>query len=208
MDNEQLIKYIEINVFPIYDKNDKAHDISHINYVIKRSFELNHELNLNSNMIYAAAAYHDIGHHVDAKNHEMVSAQMFFKDEAVKDFFTPQELVIIKEAIEDHRASLKSEPRSIYGKLLSSADRNIDVDMAVKRTYLYGLKHFPNLTLDQQIERSYKHITEKFGIDGYAKMYIQDEAYKNYLRLVSELLIDKSKFIEKFKEVNNIENKT
>jgi len=202
--NNELIKYIENNVFPIYDKNDKAHDISHINYVIKRSFELSKDLGLNPNIIYTSAAFHDIGHHIDTENHEMVSAQIFLEDKEMRNFFTAEELVVIKEAIEDHRASLEHEPRSIYGKLLSSADRNIDVDMPLRRTYLYGLKHYPDLTLEQHIERSYKHIKEKFGVDGYAKMYIQDEIYIQYLKDVAKLLENKENFTKRFKKINSI----
>lgn len=202
--DDKLIEYVENNIFPIYDKNDKAHDIGHINYVIKRSFELSENLDLNSNIIYTAAAYHDIGHHIDAENHEIVSAQIFSEDKDMRSFFAFEELVIIKEAIEDHRASLEHEPRSIYGKLLSSADRNIDVDMSLKRTYLYGLKHYPNLTLEQHIERSYQHIKEKFGANGYAKMYIQDEIYLKYLKDVEELLENKDSFTKRFKKINGI----
>jgi uncharacterized protein len=204
--NDELIKYIETNVFPIYEKNDKAHDIEHINYVIKRSFELSKNLELNSNIIYTAAAYHDIGHHIDAENHEMVSAQFFLEDEQIRRFFTFDELLIIKEAIEDHRASLESSPRSIYGKLLSSADRNIDINMPLRRTYLYCLKHYPDFTLEQNIERAYNHIKEKFGNNGYAKMYLQDEIYIKYLKEIDELLTDKDSFTKRFKKVNNIKD--
>ena len=39
----------------------------------------------------------------------------------------------MKEAIIEYRASLHKEPRNIYGKLISSADRNIDVTELLKR---------------------------------------------------------------------------
>lgn len=75
-------------------------------------------------MVYVIAAYHDIGHHIDSKNHEVISADIMSKDENLKKFFTDEELIIIKEAIEDHRASSKEDSRTIYGKIVSSADRN------------------------------------------------------------------------------------
>ena len=37
--NNDLKKYIEENIFPIYEKNEKAHGIEHINNVISRSFK-------------------------------------------------------------------------------------------------------------------------------------------------------------------------
>ena len=129
--NNSLKKYIEENLFPQYNKNEKAHNIEHIKFVIRRSFELieQNELDVDNDIVYVVAAYHDIGHHIDPQKHEIVSAEMMAKDEKLKNFFSKEELLIIKEAIEDHRASSdRDEPRSIYGKIVSSADRNNTVE--------------------------------------------------------------------------------
>ena len=144
--NEKLKRYIENNVFPEYEKNEKGHDINHIKYVIDRSFELvkDNKLEVNPDMVYTIAAYHDIGHYVDSKTHEIISAEMMFKDEELKKFFNDSERMIIKEAIEDHRASAEDDPRSIYGRIVSSADRNNKVEACLKRTYTYGKKLDPN----------------------------------------------------------------
>ncbi len=101
---------------------------------------------INFNMVYVIAAYHDIGHHIDSKKHELISAQMMMQDEELKHFFSQKELQIIKEAIEDHRASSDHEPRSIYGKIVSTADRNNTVSSCLKRTYTYGKKLKPEAT--------------------------------------------------------------
>ena len=76
-------------------------------------------------MVYTIASYHDIGHHIDSKTHEIISADIMSKDNNLANFFTPEELITIKEAIEDHRASAKDDPRSIYGRIVSSADRRL-----------------------------------------------------------------------------------
>ena len=47
--NEELKKYIEQYILPEYDKNESGHGIDHIQYVIKRSFELVNENNLDVN---------------------------------------------------------------------------------------------------------------------------------------------------------------
>ena len=122
--NKELEQYIENNVFPEYNKNEQGHGISHINDVINRSFELikENELNLNQDMVYTIAAYHDIGHHIDSKTHEIISADIMSKDKGLFKFFSNEELKTIKEAIEDHRASTKDETRTIYGKNVSSAE--------------------------------------------------------------------------------------
>lgn len=105
-------------------------------------------------MIYTIAAYHDIGHHIDSKNHEIISADIMSKDENLKQFFTDEELIVIKDAIEDHRASSKEDPRSIYGKIVSSADRNNTVEACLRRTYSYGKKLDPNATDEEFIFES------------------------------------------------------
>lgn len=119
--------------------------------------------NINNDMVYVVAAYHDIGHYIDAKNHEKVSSEILLADTNLKQFFTDEEIKIMAEAVHDHRASMEGEPRSIYGKIVSSADRNTLVDNILKRTYAYRLKHNPDYTLEQIIEESRQHIIDKFG---------------------------------------------
>ena len=139
---KKLKKYIEETIFPEYQKNEKAHGIEHIQYVIARSFEIVEEnaLDVNSNMVYTIAAYHDIGHHINDEKHEEISAKMMYKDKKLSSFFSEEERKIMKEAIEDHRASAKKEPRNIYGKIVSSADRNTTVEQCLERSYVYGKK--------------------------------------------------------------------
>ena len=188
--------YIDKNVLPEYAKNEQGHGIEHIKYVIRRSFELidQNDLNVNYNMVYVIAAYHDIGHYIDRKNHEKVSADIMSKDEKLKEFFSAEELNIIKEAIEDHRASSENDPRSIYGKIVSSADRNNTVEQCLERTYTYGKKHEPEVSDKELYERSFDVLNKKFGYNGYAKFYFKDEQYENFLRDIRKLLEDKENF--------------
>lgn len=205
--NKKLQKYIEQYVFPSYLKNDLGHNLDHIKYVIDRSLKFASTVeNINFDMVYTIASYHDIGHYLDAETHEKISAQILMEDNALKDFFTEEQIQIMSEAIYDHRASRKTEPRSIYGKIVSSADRNTSIEVLLKRTYDYRKKHTPNLTLDEMIEDSRKHIIEKFGTKGYAihKMYFEDLEYKKFLKDVSFLTKDKEKFRKKFMEVNGL----
>ena len=194
--NSDLKDYIEKNIFPEYSKNEPAHNIDHIKYVITRSFKFAYTLpNINYNMVYTIAAYHDIGHHIDSKKHEIISGKIMSKDENLKEFFSEEELKIIKEAIEDHRASAEHEPRSIYGKIVSTADRNNTVEACLRRSYTYGKKLEPDSTDEELFERAYKHLKMKFGENGYAKFFFKDEEYENFLKEIRELLLDKEKFI-------------
>ncbi len=103
---------------------------------------------------------------------------------------------IIKEAIEDHRASLEYIPRNIYGKILSSSDRKVDVKEYLIASLSYGIKKEPNLSKEDQIKRSYDYAQKKFGKEGYAinKFYIEDKKYKEYLEDIQYLLDNPSIF--------------
>lgn len=110
------------------------------------------------------------------------------------------------EAVHDHRASLNSEPRNIYGKIVSSADRNTSVEAVLKRTYDYRVKHSQNLNLDEIIEDSRKHIINKFSSKGYAteKIYFEDPEYKSFLEKISKLSEKKEKFRKEYIKVNQL----
>lgn len=195
--NMKLKEYIENNIFPEYKKNETAHSIEHIKYVIDRSFELveKNDLDVNMDMVYTIAAYHNIGHYIDPKTHEILSAEIMSKDKNLPKFFSADELVIIKEAIEDHRASSKTDPRSIYGKIVSSADRNETVEHCLSRTYSYGKKLDPDATDEELFCRAHDVLTKKFGEGGYAKFYFKDKRYEDFLKELRHLLADKENFI-------------
>ncbi len=195
--NDEIREHIENNVFPEYQKNEPAHNLSHIKYVIDRSFKFAQTVpNINYDIVYVVAAYHDIGHHIDPKKHELVSAEIMQKDQELKKFFSEDELKIIKEAIEDHRASSDHEPRSIYGKIVSTADRNNSVNSCLERSYFYGKKLHPEYSDDELFNRAYEHLKQKFGENGYAKFFFKDEEYEKLLTDIRKLLSNKEKFIE------------
>ena len=206
--DKNLYNYLQENILPKYEKNIGGHDVSHINYVINRSFEIIQEFNLdvNYNIVYTTAMYHDIGYKKDPDNHEIVSSQIFDSDNNIKSFFSKDDQKIIHEAIVDHRASLEYEPRSIYGKIVSSADREISVENMLIRSLKYQRdKHkAENPTLDDIIEYSYKKLSSKYGkTNGYAKMYYKDKKYNDYIEEINILLDSKELFKEKEKEIAN-----
>lgn len=197
--------YIEKNILPQYEKNDSGHGIEHIRYVTERCMKFARQFeNINTDMLYAIAAFHDIAHHIDKKNHETLSAEMFFENEDMKAFFSEEERLIIKEAIEDHRASSSRIPRSDYGKIISSADRSTDTEEFLRRTHAYTLKHQPGCTEEEIIERAYTHTKEKYGSDGYAKNYVADEEYDVFREKIKTMLSDRNLFEETYRKVNGI----
>ena len=208
--NPELQKFIEAEIFPLYERNEPAHGINHIHTVINRSLHIAKEYEVNKNIVYTVAAYHDLGHYINPKIHEKLSAEIFMKDNKIKKWFTEEEIQTIKEAIEDHRASSNHEPRSIYGKIVSTADRTIKrIDDCIKRTYLYGKKNYPELsTKRQQINRIYEHLNDKYGLNGYAKTYLYDEEFETAKKKFIEALSDKDTFIKRIEKViENMEEK-
>ncbi len=204
--NKELKQYIDENILPQYDINNVGgHGIQHIETVIQRSFEIVKEFNLdvNKDMIYTIATFHDIGYRKNPDKHEEVSSEIFRDDYNMAKFFDKDQMNIIAEAIVDHRASLEDEPRSIYGKIVSSADREISVENMLQRSFLYQLdKHKTEKpTVMQVIEYSYKKLSSKYGKGGYAKMYYPDKKYLDYLETIQSLLENKEKFVETEMEI-------
>ncbi len=200
--NKELVQYIENEIFPLYNRNEEGHGINHIKTVIKRSLELAKDYDINIDMVYTIASYHDLGHYIDRKTHEIISAEIFIKDEKIRQWFTDEQRSIIKEAIEDHRASSNHEPRTIYGKIISTADRTIiDIDNTIKRTYSYGKRNYINLSEEEQIERVFQHLTEKYGENGYAKVYLEDKEFEDALDKLRQALSNKEEFNKRVKKV-------
>lgn len=202
--NEKLVEYIEKKIFPLYDRNEFAHGINHIKTVIRRSLELADGYDVDFNIVYTVAAYHDLGHFIDRKRHKIISAEMFMKDENIKRWFADEQRMVIKEAIEDHRASCNHVPRTIYGKIVSTADRTIvDMDNTIKRSYTYGKKNYIGLSEEEQFERVYEHLVEKYGENGYAKVYLEDKEFDEAVSKLRQALENREEFIERVKRVVN-----
>lgn len=201
---EELSQYIESEIFPLYARNEEGHGINHIKTVIKRSLELAENYDVDINMVYVIASYHDLGHYIDRKIHEIISAEIFIKDEKMKQWFTDEQRNVIKEAIEDHRASNNHKPRTIYGKIISTADRTIiDIDNTIKRSYSYGKRNYIGLSKEEQIEIVYQYLTEKYGENGYAKVYLEDKEFEEALDKIRQALSNKSEFIKRVRKVVN-----
>lgn len=202
--NEELVEYIKNEIFPLYDRNEFAHGINHIKTVIRRSLELADGYDVDFNIVYTVAAYHDLGHFIDRKRHEIISAEIFMKDENIKRWFADEQRMVIKEAIEDHRASCNHVPRTIYGKIVSTADRTIvDMDNTIKRSYTYGKKNYIGLSEEEQFERVYEHLVEKYGENGYAKVYLEDKEFDEAVSKLRQALENREEFIERVKRVVN-----
>ncbi len=205
----ELKKYILNNIFPEYSKNDKGHGILHILEVIRRSFALNQNLNLglDKNMIFAIASYHDLGKYINSDIHEKIAADFFIKDENMKKFFTDEQRIIIKEAIEDHRSSKKDHPRTKYGELISSADRNTRIEIVFIRSFFVAHERMPETNIEEYLDFTYKRLSKRYGEEEPENMFLEDEDYKTFLKDMRELLKHEKEFKDRYCEVNHIKSR-
>ena len=170
----ELIDYIETEILPRYDAFDKAHNRTHAFMVISNSLRLAQHYDVDMQMVYTIAAYHDLGLEAGREQHHTASARIVREENKLKKFFTSEQIEIMAEAVEDHRASCSKPPRTIYGKIVAEADRIIDSTTIMTRTIQYGLSHYPTLTASGHIERAIAHIKEKYGEGGYLKLWIPE----------------------------------
>ena len=201
MINQSLLHYCETQVLPKYDSYDRGHNREHIDQVVAGVLELAPSYEVNIDMLYVAAVFHDLGIVEGRETHHITSARMLREDSFVENFFSEEEIELIAQAIEDHRASSKSEPRSVYGKILSSADRIIDPDTIIRRTYFYGLKHYPGLSDQDYLERIYSHIMDKYAEGGYLKVPILTSKNKEGLDRLRLLASNYDSFKQYCKEL-------
>lgn len=187
--NKELIQYIEKNIFPKYEKY-YSHGMIHINNVINNMMMLANYYNLDKNMAYVIASYHDAGLNVDRENHEHESGKILENDKELKKFFTEEQIKIMKEAVEDHRGSRKERPRNFYGECVSDSDRDFDIELLAKRQTATSLKNYPELdTFEEHFERCYEYMCRRINAGGKFNLWTnnpilverRDKFQKDYL---------------------------
>ena len=176
-----LVEFIETKILPQYAAFDAAHNMEHVTRVIRHSLELVKVTGADVNMVYAIAAYHDLGMSGPRAVHHLTGGKILAADARLKKWFSPEQLKVMREAVEDHRASASHSPRSIYGKIVAEADRDIEKDVVIRRTIQYGLANYPQLDHEGQWKRFKEHMDNKYSKDGYIKLWIPNSP--NALRL-------------------------
>lgn len=198
--NPALVEYIEREIIPRYDHFDQAHQRDHVMMVIQQSLDIASHLNVDLDMVYAIAAYHDTGVCEGREHHHEVSARIIKADPNLRKWFTEEQIQTIAEAAEDHRASSKREPRTIYGRIVADADRFIDPVTIVRRTIQYGLDHYPELSREEQYQRMLTHLHEKYGRNGYLKLWFPDSPNAVRLEQLRDMIDDETQLRNLFEE--------
>ena len=167
-----LVEFVETAILPQYAQFDRAHNMEHVTRVIRSSLELARHTGADINMVYAIAAYHDLGLTGPRAIHHITSGKILQEDARLKRWFSSDQIKIMKEAVEDHRASASRAPRSIYGKIVAEADRDIEPEVVIRRTIQYGLSNYPQLDMEGHWQRFMQHMNEKYSVNGYIHLWI------------------------------------
>lgn len=183
-----LQQYIEQYIVPRYAAFDKAHNLSHVEAVMLRSHALALQYEVDTRMTYTIAAYHDLGLSEGRELHHITSGQILAEDAMLKQWFTPKQIEVMREAVEDHRASSTHEPRSIYGCIVAEADRLIDPELTLRRTIQYGLKHLKTTDREEHYKRFVAHLMEKYAPGGYLRLWLPESDNARQLRELQAII--------------------
>lgn len=188
--NPALQEYVVIHILPQYRKFDAAHRIEHAKKVITDSLQMASDYDVRLDMVFTVAAYHDIGLSEGRELHHVVSGRLLREDSVLRQWFTQEEIEVMAQAVEDHRASAKHPPRSIYGCIVAEADRHICLTTIIRRTVQYGCAHYPELDREGHIKRALDHLEEKYSRRGYLRLWIPGSANEKALQQVWDAIDD------------------
>ncbi len=201
MVNLEIMTFIERCVLPRYAAFDSAHNMEHVMSVIKRSVVLAEKQGVDVDMAYVIAAYHDLGLEGPRAVHHLTSGKILKADKRLEKWFSPQQIEIMKEAVEDHRASSSHVPRNIYGKIVAEADRDLRPETVIRRTIQFGLSHYPEMSKEEHWKRFVEHIEHKYSVNGYIKLWIRESDNERYLSELRNIASDKVKLRSVFEKL-------
>ena len=188
-----LQEYIETSVIPRYAAFDKAHREDHALAVIDRALAMGKAYDIDMDMLYTAAACHDLGLAVDRKTHHLESGKIIRADARLREWFSEEQIETIAQAAEDHRASATTPPRSIYGALVAEADRMIVPETIIRRTVQFGLSHCPELDKEGHWQRTLEHLHEKYAEGGYLHLLIPGSPNEEPLARLRAIIRDEAR---------------
>lgn len=108
----------------------------------------------------------------------------------------------MKEAVEDHRASSSRQPRSIYGKIVAEADRDIEAHEIFLRAIQYGRENYAEKDKEEQWLRFSQHMEEKYSNNGYIKLRIPNSPNEKALKELRGIIENKEELRRTFESIS------
>lgn len=196
-----LMEFVETQILPRYAILGGSHGMRHVTRVIKSSLQLAQLTGANIDMVYVVAAYHDLGMDGPRAIHHITGGKILLADVRLKRWFTPEQIKIMKEAVEDHRASSSRQPRSIYGKIVAEANRDLDVHEVFLRAIEYGLENHPDKNKEEQWVRFESHLKEKYAHDGYIRLWVPNSPNEKNLKEIRDIIADQTRLRQQFDKI-------
>lgn len=196
--NLEIMSFVEQQILPRYNAFGQSHGLHHVSSVIDRSVKLAQKLGVDTDMAYVIAAYHDLGMEGPRAIHHITGGKILITDARLKRWFSAEQLKIMKEAVEDHRASSSRAPRSIYGKIVAEADRDLTPDVVFSRTVLFGLENYPEKSEAEQWEHFREHMHNKYGENGYIRLWLPNSPNAESLKLIRQTIADEPQLRQAF----------
>ncbi len=185
-----LKQYVDDEVLPQYDRFDAAHRRDHARRVMARAMTM---ASLQPKLTYAAAAMHALGLAEGREEHHLASGRIIRECRALRRWFGEEEVELIAQAAEDHRASATAPPRSMLGCVVAEADRDVEPETIVRRTVEYGMSHYPELDREGHWRRTLEHLHEKYAEGGYIKLWLPDSPNAAPLAELRALIADEQR---------------
>ena len=196
-----LVEFVETQILPRYAEFDKAHNLIHVTRVIRNSIALARQTGADMNMVYVVAAYHDLGLSGPRAIHHLTSGKILMQDARLKRWFSPEQIKMMKEAVEDHRASASHAPRSIYGKIVAEADRDLAPETVIRRTVQFGLANYPEMDREGHWRRFCQHMAEKYSVNGYIRLWIHGSENERNLNQLRSLIVNPTEMRKVFDKI-------
>ena len=206
--NDDILHYIDINILPNYLKNDNAHNLEHIYYVLKKSFHIANSIKeeIDYNIVYLLASSHDAEYHIDYATHEEIVANKFLNNPFWEKYFSQDTRNLIYKSLKFHDTKIDRQKLDIYSQILRTADCEVDINVLLNRMYNFRLYYFNQMTINEIIDDSYNYLIILFGEDGLNinKNCFYDKSFERIKQKSKNLIKNKNKFKKVFAKVNKI----
>src|SRR5574344_1592337 len=201
-----LVEYIETKILPRYAQFDKAHSLNHVMRVIKDSLELAKCSGADVNMVYTVAAYHDLGLDGPRAIHHLNGAKILAADKNLLRWFNTSQIDTMRNAVEDHRATASHAPRTIYGKIVAEADRDLDPMSVFTRTAQFDMHSFPDKSREELFAKFCYHLEEKYSANGYLRLWIPNSPNEKKLNTLRSIINNPTKLRNIVNKIYDKEN--
>lgn len=190
---------------PYYTGVDKAHGLSHVVKVMFLALKINKALNISrrEDLIIIAAIAHDMFSYTHRETHHLEASRYISTTEDILISRLPTtDIIMISQAVAQHRASYDGPYYGWLSELISAADRGVpNLSSITRRVYSCAkdtslIFKTDNMVLTTEsheelyLERTLLHLKAKYGKNGYARYNnIYKRMFKNDLEKMQDYIV-------------------